>query len=212
MKINEIFYSVQGEGRWIGYPSIFVRASGCNLRCPWCDSKYALEEGKDIPIQNIMKRISGYPAKRVTITGGEPTLQEEELVKLLRVLRRRKYSTQIETNGTIKFSPKVIKLINNITCSPKFLDTTWLFYYPNYPFVNDFKFVVEKEKEVLEVKQFIKAFTITGNVKNFYLMPKAATREEYVLRASKVVQWCKKYGFRFSPREQIVIYDNQRGI
>ena len=72
MKINEMFYSVQGEGRYIGKPAFFIRTTGCNLRCDFCDTKYAFKEGKDIPVDDIIKLTSKYD--HIVITGGEPLL------------------------------------------------------------------------------------------------------------------------------------------
>lgn len=102
MKVSEIFYSVQGEGLNIGMPQIFVRLYGCNLRCSWCDSKYAMEgEYEELTPARIMTRIEQWPCKAVCITGGEPLVQRDELFKLLKLLRQWNYYVQIFTNGTI---------------------------------------------------------------------------------------------------------------
>ena len=99
MKINEIFYSIQGEGRWTGLPNIFIRVTGCNLRCSFCDTKYAYFDGKEMPIEDIMKDVSKYPCKKVCITGGEPLLQEQT-IELIDSLIKEKYHISIETNGS----------------------------------------------------------------------------------------------------------------
>ena len=85
MKINEIFYSLQGEGKWSGLPNIFIRTTGCNLRCLFCDTKYAYENGDNKSIEQILKKIKKYPCKNVCITGGEPLIQNEiyDLIKIL---------------------------------------------------------------------------------------------------------------------------------
>ncbi|RLF30939.1 MAG: hypothetical protein DRM98_06200, partial [Thermoplasmata archaeon] len=77
MKINEIFYSIQGEGKWTGLPNIFIRTAGCNLRCTFCDTKYAYENGVELQVEEIINKITQYPCKHVCITGGEPLLQED---------------------------------------------------------------------------------------------------------------------------------------
>jgi 7-carboxy-7-deazaguanine synthase len=100
MKINEIFYSIQGEGKETGHPNIFIRTTGCNLRCLYCDTKYAYEDGKEMSINEIIKQISQYPCKHVCITGGEPLLQED-ILDLINSLSKSKYNTCIETNGSI---------------------------------------------------------------------------------------------------------------
>lgn len=100
MKINEMFYSLQGEGKWTGLPNIFIRTSGCNLRCSFCDTKYAYEDGKEMSIDEILGQISKYPSKYICITGGEPLLQNETL-ELIDVLLKRNYKICLETNGSI---------------------------------------------------------------------------------------------------------------
>src|SRR5207245_4988362 len=76
MLISEIFYSIQGEGELTGVPSVFIRTSGCNLRCNWCDTKYASwnPEGADMPVDVILEKVSAYPANHVVLTGGEPMI------------------------------------------------------------------------------------------------------------------------------------------
>jgi 7-carboxy-7-deazaguanine synthase len=100
MKINEIFYSIQGEGKWSGLPNIFIRTTGCNLRCLFCDTKYAYDDGKEMKIDEIIKDISKYPCKYVCVTGGEPLFQND-VPKLLDSLLKRNYWICLETNGSI---------------------------------------------------------------------------------------------------------------
>lgn len=103
MKIVEIFETIQGEGRWIGLPQIFIRLFGCNLNCRYCDTPYS-RQGKFIEISpaEIIKRISHLPARSICITGGEPLLQLKELRVLLGgLIKQGRRSILIETNGTI---------------------------------------------------------------------------------------------------------------
>jgi len=99
MKINEIFYSIQGEGKWTGLPNIFIRTTGCNLRCSFCDTKYAYEAGETVSVEQIMKKIEKYPCKNICITGGEPLLQDETL-NLIKSLTKNNYKICLETNGS----------------------------------------------------------------------------------------------------------------
>lgn len=105
MKISEIFYSIQGEGIQMGRPMVFVRLSGCNLRCSWCDTKYAYEEGKEMTIGEVIAEIKKYPARWVLFTGGEPMLQIEEIHELMSRMKRDKdlkhYWFALQTNGTL---------------------------------------------------------------------------------------------------------------
>lgn len=107
MKINEIFYSIQGEGNWSGMPNIFIRAAGCNLRCTFCDTKYAYNDGKEMNISEIVKEIQKYPCNYVCITGGEPLLQNE-VHDLIGSLLKKNYKICIETNGSLNIE----KLVN----------------------------------------------------------------------------------------------------
>jgi len=100
MKINEIFYSLQGEGKWTGRPNIFIRTSGCNLRCSFCDTTYAYYDGKEMSINEILSQISKYPCKYICLTGGEPLLQNE-ILDLIDALLKKDYKIYLETNGSI---------------------------------------------------------------------------------------------------------------
>ena len=96
MRVNEIFYSLQGEGFFTGTPSIFIRFSGCNLKCPFCDTDHSPHT--EMSPQEIAKASSAYPATHVVLTGGEPSLQvTEELIELLHAEGK---FVAIETNGT----------------------------------------------------------------------------------------------------------------
>jgi len=120
MQVNEIFYSVQGEGLNIGMPQIFIRLFGCNLRCPWCDSKFSYEGDnfETLNVRQIMERIGKYPCKAVSITGGEPLVQKEELLKLVKQLKADGYYVQLHTNGTI-WAPEIFKLCDFISMDMK---------------------------------------------------------------------------------------------
>lgn len=132
-KVNEIFYSIQAEGYYSGYPAIFVRFSGCNLQCPWCDTKYH-NEGKEYTKeeleQEVEKLTNGNKNIIIVFTGGEPTLQlknEEELLK--------GYYRTIETNGLVN-APE---WIDWTTCSPK-----QNYHFANIP--NEIKVVFEENR------------------------------------------------------------------
>jgi len=105
MRISEIFRSIQGEGRSQGLITTFVRLSGCNLDCRWCDTPYAREEGKEVPVEDVFRAVEFLPCRRVCITGGEPLLQIGPVAALAGRLHGAGYHIEIETNGTIDFSP-----------------------------------------------------------------------------------------------------------
>ncbi|MBI5894727.1 MAG: radical SAM protein, partial [Desulfobacterales bacterium] len=97
--VNEIFYSLQGESSWTGLPFVFVRLTGCNLRCRYCDTRYAYEEGSAWTLDAILDQVSRFACRRVTLTGGEPLLQQEcpDLVSRLLSLG---FIVTLETNGS----------------------------------------------------------------------------------------------------------------
>ena len=99
LKINEIFYSIQGESSFSGIPFVFVRLTGCNLRCSFCDTKYAYEEGKEITVEQILKEVKKYKCRYVEITGGEPLLQDDTPF-LVDSLLDKDFNVLVETNGT----------------------------------------------------------------------------------------------------------------
>ena len=111
MKINEIFYSLQGEGYWTGTPMVFVRFAGCNLKCPFCDTQH--EGYTEMSTEEIVEAILQYPAERVCLTGGEPTLQVTEA--FVEVLHEEGLTVHIETNGTRPIPDS----IDWVTLSPK---------------------------------------------------------------------------------------------
>jgi 7-carboxy-7-deazaguanine synthase len=101
MKICEIFRSIQGESTYAGTPCIFIRLSGCNLRCSYCDTKYSYEEGIEFTLEDVMKRIEEEGIRLVEITGGEPLLQTDEVLRLISMLFDSGHHVLIETNGTL---------------------------------------------------------------------------------------------------------------
>lgn len=102
MKICEIFHSLQGEGKNIGLPTIFLRTTGCNLRCDWCDTRYAWDEGEEMKVKEVKKAIDDFDCNRICITGGEPLLNED-IYKLIDILTT-DYSISVETNGSLDIS------------------------------------------------------------------------------------------------------------
>lgn len=110
-KINEIFYSLQGEGFHAGTPAVFVRFSGCNLKCDFCDTRH--EEGKDMTDEEIVEAVLRYPSRMVILTGGEPGLWVDDV--LIEALHKAGKYICIETNGTCVLPEQ----IDWVTCSPK---------------------------------------------------------------------------------------------
>jgi 7-carboxy-7-deazaguanine synthase len=117
LTVNEIFKSIQGESSFSGLPCIFIRLTGCNLRCTWCDTEYAFYEGKPKSVQDIMNAIEPLGIKLVEITGGEPLLQDE-VYDLMNALLEKKYTVLVETGGGISVAkvPKQVIKILDVKC------------------------------------------------------------------------------------------------
>ena len=114
MKVSEIFTSIQGESSFCGLPCTFIRLSGCNLRCSYCDTSYALEGGEDLDLDQIMGEVKGAGIFLTELTGGEPLLQEESLT-LSALLLQEGYSVLLETNGSIPLAAvdgRVVKIMD----------------------------------------------------------------------------------------------------
>lgn len=168
-KISEIFYSISGEGFLQGIPLIFIRFSGCNLRCNWCDTKYAWEDGEEIRVDEILKIIENYKCKNVCFTGGEPYLQEIEF--LYEELKRKNYWISVETNGTIW---KDIKF-DWICVSPKIEGKK--FHKSGYDerfreFASEFKYVITKREDFEFIDKKIEKPVILQPVNNNLIIAK----------------------------------------
>ena len=114
LKINEIYYSIQGESTHIGRPCIFIRLTYCNLRCSYCDTEYAFYDGKKMEVDDILKKISQWDCNLVEVTGGEPLFQED-CIELLQKIVKRKYEVMLETGGSLSISKvpdEVIKIVD----------------------------------------------------------------------------------------------------
>jgi 7-carboxy-7-deazaguanine synthase len=114
MRINEIFYSLQGESSYAGYPFIFVRLSGCNLRCSYCDTTYAFEEGQEYPVSQVVAQVQSYGRCPVLITGGEPLLQGE-VYSLMKLLLDAGYKVLLETSGSLSVEnvdSRIVKILD----------------------------------------------------------------------------------------------------
>ncbi len=224
MRVSEIFYSLQGEGRLTGVPSVFVRLAGCPLRCKWCDTKYAWDQdaGAHMSIDKIINQIQNHRNKFIVITGGEPMINPD-LPELLKKLKKSQRHITIETAG-IAFMPDLEcdlmsispKLSNSIPDNSELakihkdarLDTAVLAeLIEKYEY--QIKFVVDSQDDIQEIEQTIEQIP---NVKreNVMLMPQAATRNELIAKLPLVSEMCSQTGFTLSQRLQILIWDNQR--
>jgi 7-carboxy-7-deazaguanine synthase len=225
VRIAEIFYSVQGEGGLVGTPSVFVRLSGCNLRCSWCDTPYASwrPEGRKLSQEAVAAEVRRYAAHHVVLTGGEPMIFPE-IVPLTEELRRLGYYITVETAGTV-WAPVACDLMS---ISPKLANSTprepraWaarherLRLQPDvlrrlmaaYPY--ELKFVVVRPSDLAEIKGIVEQ--LVAEPARVILMPEGTRAATLRRRSLWLVEICKREGFRFSPRLHIDLYGNRRGL
>jgi 7-carboxy-7-deazaguanine synthase len=228
MKISELFHSIQGEGKLTGMPSVFVRASGCNLRCTWCDTPYASwnPEGQELSVPEICNQVADFNAKHVVLTGGEPMVMPDS-TELCSALKKSGHHITIETAATV-FLPLEMDLAS---LSPKLSNST-----PterengrfaaahdrqrlNIPVIQQFidhapdfqlKFVVSNQQDMIEIDQILSQLHgwQPGDVQ---LMSEGIDAATLADRAGWVIELCKSRGFRFCPRLHIALFGNKRG-
>ena len=149
LKINEIYYSVQGESTFMGKPCIFIRLTYCNLRCSYCDSEYTFHEGKDMDIKDIINKIEEYPCNLVEVTGGEPLFQKN-CINLLSELVNKKYKVLLETSGSLSIEnvPKQVINIIDFKCPSSKMEKKNLWDNINFIKNNDqIKFVIGNKED-----------------------------------------------------------------
>jgi 7-carboxy-7-deazaguanine synthase len=223
VKIAEIFYSLQGEGALVGVPSVFVRSSGCNLRCVWCDTPYTSwqPEGAELSINEILARVAEHTqARHVVLTGGEPMIAPQ-VMELTEGLHARGLHITIETAGTV-FHPVVCDLMS---ISPKLAHSTpagnWaatherLRIQPDVlgrlmrSYEHQLKFVVADPNDMDEIRSLLEQ--LAADRSKVILMPEGIEVEVLRERARWLAEICKREGFRFSPRLHVDLYGNMRG-
>jgi 7-carboxy-7-deazaguanine synthase len=228
MLISEIFYSIQGEGEFAGVPSVFIRTSGCKLRCSWCDTPYASwhPEGQDMTIGEILARVKTHPARHCVLTGGEPMIARE-IRKLAAELRLEGLHITIETAGTVapegiacdlaSLSPKLSNATPS-SISPAWIErheTTRLQpeilrqWVTDYPF--QFKFVVSAPEDLPEIEAVIDRIGVAIPPWRVQLMPEGTDSTTLVRRRAELIAICMEKGCRFCDRLHIHLFGNTRG-
>ena len=224
MVINEIFYSLQGEGFLTGVPSVFIRLAGCPLRCRWCDTKYAWDEtaGAEHSISGIVEAVQQWPCKFIVITGGEPMVNPD-LPQLVQELKASGKHITIETAG-IEYIPDMPcdlmsispKLSKSTPADPQLaaihedsrLDVAVLReLVDNYEY--QLKFVVDSVHDLPEIQETLQKI---GNVdsEKVMLMPQAATRDELLAKSPIIADMCKLVGLALCQRLQVLLWNNKR--
>jgi 7-carboxy-7-deazaguanine synthase len=235
----EIFYSLQGEGKNQGAPSVFVRTSRCNLYCSWCDTPYTWNwtgtafthesapkfdmaaQTLELGIAQIAALVRRFPCRRLVLTGGEPMLQASDCAALVRELCSggTRYAVEIETNGTVLPPAELDAVIDQYTVSPKLessgverslrLKAEALAFFAGTP-KSVFKFVVAGDADLAQVGELVSAHAIDPD--RVYLMPKASTPAQLRELSPSVAAACLAAGYRFSDRLHIHLFGNRPGV
>jgi 7-carboxy-7-deazaguanine synthase len=226
MKISEIFYSVQGEGSLLGVPSVFVRTSGCNLRCVWCDTPYTSwnPEGREMSNAEIVEQVRAFGASHVVLTGGEPMILEQS-IPLTKGFAEAGLHITIETAGTV-FQPVVCDLMS---ISPKLANSTphardggkWaaqherLRYRPDVvrrligSYDYQLKFVVSAEGDLSEINAIVKE--ISADRSKVQLMAEGANAKTIQERGRWLAEVAKREHYRLTPRLHVDLWGDERG-
>lgn len=227
MRICEIFESIQGEGMLAGVPSLFLRASGCNLRCAWCDTPYAswAPEGEEWTADQLAGRAAASPLRHVVITGGEPMIFPD-LAPLTRRLEALGKHITIETAGTVDQDAAC----HLMSISPKLANSTphaveggrWVEMHERARLRRDvlralmarydyqLKFVIREEADLAEVQTL--AGELGAPAERVLLMPEGVDPERLRERSVWLAEACRRTGFRYSPRLHIFLFGNRRGV
>jgi len=223
LRIAELFYSLQGEGMLVGAPSVFVRTSGCNLRCSWCDTPYTSwkPEGAEMAVDAILAEVARHPARHVVVTGGEPMIAPE-IAALTGGLREMDRHITIETAGTV-FAPVACDLMS---ISPKLKNSTpegeWAERHERLRiqrgplhelmarYQYQLKFVIAKPEDVEEAAAL--AADLGAPRERVILMPEGKDRDKLRERSLWLAEICKDRGYRFSPRLHVELYGDRRGV
>lgn len=230
LHISEKFYSIQGEGRTMGVPAIFIRLGGCNLLCKsatWiCDTIDVWRESNKVEYKDVFSDddINKLNTKRVhlIITGGEPMLHQSNIISFLLWFEKHYRFlpiVEIETNGTIKPTTKLFGMVAYWNVSPKLSNSgepknkrrisKVIRYFSRLGHKKViFKYVVSKESDVDEIFRDYSATTL----RNIYLMPAGASQEELNNTRPIVANLCKTYNFKYSERLHVVIWDKATGV
>lgn len=225
---SEIFYTVQGEGPRTGVPTIFLRVSGCNLNCKWCDTQYTWNwdvfdqdsEQLKMPIEEVVEKILKTDCKSLVITGGEPTLQSNALCEMIDLLRTKgTYFIEMETNGSKVPSDELYSRVDEFNVSPKLEHSGNTKANRDNPEAiakhleggkSVFKFVIATPTDVAEVQELQARHNIPNE--KIYLMPEGIKPEQVIEKMKWLVELCKESGYNLCTRLHVIIWGAKRGI
>ncbi|GAC1543382.1 MAG: 7-carboxy-7-deazaguanine synthase QueE [Herpetosiphon sp.] len=221
--VNELFFSVQGEGPSIGLPAVFLRLHLCNLQCIWCDTKYTwdpqhpqFDTFERVSPANIVTRLETFPCRRLVITGGEPLMQAKAIETLVELLPD--WAIEIETNGTfvgtsairercqLNVSPKLPSAGNNglAVIRP---DVLQILRQSRQVY---FKFVVANEQDFDALEKVVSDHQLPHD--QIIVMPEGRTQDEIIRHALTIIERAKARGYRVLPRLHVMLWGERRGV
>jgi organic radical activating enzyme len=216
LRVSEVFASVQGEGASVGTPSTFVRLQGCSVGCTWCDTKYswAAGGGRETTLDTLLAEVAALGCENVVVTGGEP-LEHPAFAALVTGLKAAGHRIEVETAGTL-IPPHVdvdqwnvsLKLAHSGVAAAVRLRAEAIAAFRELGAW--FKFVVATGHDVEEVLAIQAACGLASS--RILLMPLGMQRAEQQARMPLVIEWCRRHGFRFSPRLHILVWGPKRGV
>lgn len=234
IKVNEIFGpTIQGEGKSAGRPVAFLRLALCNLDCIWCDTphtwnwigtkfdhpdKYDYDkEVHEMEVDEIIQKLVATGMTSLVISGGEPFIQQKQLIPLVQELKALGWWIEVETNGTVKPNEEFIDSVDQVNCSPKLANSQVsqkkrerpeaLVPLAMNPKVN-FKFVIAEHGDIFQTLYFVKEYSMS----EVRLMPECRTKEELDQKEPILKALCDQYGFIYCTRLSIAISGTKRGV
>jgi 7-carboxy-7-deazaguanine synthase len=229
MLVSEIFHSLQGEGELTGVSSVFIRLSGCNLRCNWCDTPYASwqPEGTEMTIEEIVRQVDSFSTRHCVLTGGEPMIAKN-VHALAAALRSGGKHLTIETAATVppaniacdlaSLSPKLKNSAPDDRLSDQWREKheqlrfqpevirQWIAHYPY-----QLKFVVSSVADLPEIQDLVAQVDKNIPPDKILLMPEGITTESIRSRDEDLIEICKRQGYRYCNRLHIELFGNKRG-
>jgi 7-cyano-7-deazaguanosine (preQ0) biosynthesis protein QueE len=224
--VSEVFGpTVQGEGPSAGMSAVFIRLGECNLTCQWCDTPYTWDwsrydkrqELRRVPVPELADQVRRSRVPLLVVTGGEPLIQQQGIIALLRELGEDRRRVEIETNGTIVPGAELVSLVDQFNVSPKLANSkvrlgkrvrAKTLAVLEASGKANFKFVVEEPSELLEIREL--ADTI--GLSRVYVMPQGRSQEEIVSGMRSLVEPVAQYGWNLTTRLQVLIWGDRRGV
>lgn len=234
IQVNEIFGpTIQGEGKSAGKPCAFLRLATCNLHCIWCDTPYTWsfsgtnsphaevfnreDEVHKMTDTEILEKLESFGPKFLVISGGEPFLQQKQLLPLIRILKSKEWWIEVETNGTVPVNVDFVQVVDQINCSPKLANALDLLRLRRRPQVLrslsscekvNFKFVIQTKEDLEETLEVIHTYEL----RQVRLMPECRTKEELLDKEVWLKEICKTYDFIYCTRLSILQSGTKRGV